>query len=72
MVVTINYRHAPEHVYPAAVDDCLAGLKWVVDPANAARLGINTSLVTIAGLSAFVNLPPRLQDDPLPPPLLSL
>ncbi|KAK6225565.1 lipase from carbohydrate esterase family ce10 [Colletotrichum tabaci] len=56
VVVTINYRHAPEHVYPAAVDDCLAGLKWVVDPANAARLGINTSLVTIAGLSAGGNL----------------
>ncbi|KAK0368238.1 hypothetical protein CLIM01_14401 [Colletotrichum limetticola] len=54
VVVTINYRHAPEHVYPAAVDDCLTGLKWLYDPSNASRLGINTSLVTIGGLSAFV------------------
>lgn len=54
VVVTINYRHAPEHVYPAAVDDCLTGLRWLYEPSNASRLGINTSLVTIGGLSAFV------------------
>ncbi|KAK2773771.1 AB hydrolase superfamily protein [Colletotrichum kahawae] len=51
-VITINYRHAPEHVYPAAVEDCLTGLKWVVEPDNASRLNINTSLMTIGGLSA--------------------
>ncbi|GKT56535.1 lipase from carbohydrate esterase family ce10 [Colletotrichum tofieldiae] len=56
VVVTINYRHAPEHVYPAAVDDCLAGLKWIVEPANASRLNINTSLVTLGGVSAGGNL----------------
>ncbi|OHW90992.1 lipase from carbohydrate esterase family ce10 [Colletotrichum incanum] len=56
VVVTINYRHAPEHVYPAAVDDCLAGLKWIVESGNASRLSINTSLVTIGGLSAGGNL----------------
>ncbi|EQB52015.1 hypothetical protein CGLO_08391 [Colletotrichum gloeosporioides Cg-14] len=52
VVITINYRHAPEHVYPAAVDDCLTGLRWVLEPANASRLSINTSLLTIGGLSA--------------------
>ncbi|KAH0422275.1 hypothetical protein CcaCcLH18_12895 [Colletotrichum camelliae] len=52
VVITINYRHAPEHVYPAAVEDCLTGLKWVVEPDNASRLNINTSLLTIGGLSA--------------------
>ncbi|GJC83498.1 AB hydrolase superfamily protein C1039.03 [Colletotrichum liriopes] len=56
VVVTINYRHAPEHVYPAAVDDCLAGLKWIVEPANASRLNINRSLVTLGGVSAGGNL----------------
>ncbi|OHE92458.1 hypothetical protein CORC01_12249 [Colletotrichum orchidophilum] len=56
VVVTINYRHAPEHVYPAAVDDCLTGLKWIYEPSNASRLGLNTSLVTIGGLSAGGNL----------------
>ncbi|KAL0941521.1 AB hydrolase superfamily protein [Colletotrichum truncatum] len=56
VVVTINYRHAPEHVYPAAVDDCLTGFKWIVEPSNASRLNINTSLITVAGLSAGGNL----------------
>ncbi|KAK1961761.1 hypothetical protein LY78DRAFT_661850 [Colletotrichum sublineola] len=56
VVVTINYRHAPEHVYPAAVEDSLAGLKWLLEPATASRLNINTSLVTIGGVSAGGNL----------------
>ncbi|KAK1997405.1 hypothetical protein LX36DRAFT_691413 [Colletotrichum falcatum] len=56
VVVTINYRHAPEHVYPAAVDDSLAGLKWLLEPATASRLNINTSLVTVGGVSAGGNL----------------
>ncbi|KAJ3950084.1 uncharacterized protein N0V96_001221 [Colletotrichum fioriniae] len=57
VVVTINYRHAPEHVYPAAVDDCLTGLRWLYEPSNASRLGINTSLVTIGGWSATRHVP---------------
>ncbi|KAK2037758.1 hypothetical protein LZ31DRAFT_600200 [Colletotrichum somersetense] len=56
VVVTINYRHAPEHVFPAAVDDSLAGLQWLLEPATASRLNINTSLVTIGGVSAGGNL----------------
>lgn len=62
MVVTINYRHAPEHVYPAAVEDCLTGLKWVLEASNVARLNINTALLTIGGVSALVDPPaPLLQ-----------
>ncbi|EXF86075.1 hypothetical protein CFIO01_10145 [Colletotrichum fioriniae PJ7] len=75
VVVTINYRHAPEHVYPAAVDDCLTGLRWLYEPSNASRLGINTSLVTIGGLSAGGNLAAILTMNasllPLHPPPIS-
>ncbi|KAI0015726.1 Alpha/beta hydrolase fold-3 [Xylariomycetidae sp. FL0641] len=50
VVVTVNYRHAPEHVYPAAIEDCVAGYTWVVD--NAASMALDTARVTIGGLSA--------------------
>ncbi|KAF3017849.1 hypothetical protein E8E14_012090 [Neopestalotiopsis sp. 37M] len=52
VVISVNYRHAPEHVYPAAADDVLAGYQWIVDPENAKTLGIDTSKVAIGGLSA--------------------
>lgn len=52
VVVTVNYRHAPEHVYPAAVDDSFAGFKWVVSPGNAASLKIDTSRLAVGGFSA--------------------
>ncbi|KAE8552450.1 hypothetical protein EYB25_006344 [Talaromyces marneffei] len=52
VVVSINYRHAPEHCYPAAIDDSFAGLKWVLAPETATRLSINTSKIAVGGLSA--------------------
>jgi acetyl esterase/lipase len=52
VVVSINYRHAPEHVYPAAVNDVVAGYQWVVATEHAKSLGINTSKIAIGGLSA--------------------
>ncbi|KAH7025679.1 Alpha/Beta hydrolase protein [Microdochium trichocladiopsis] len=53
-VVTINYRHAPEHRYPIAVEDSLAGYKWVLS--RAADLQINLEKVVLGGLSAGGNL----------------
>lgn len=48
--VAVEYRLAPEHPYPAPLDDCMAGLRWVHD--NAEMLGVDTDRVGIGGNSA--------------------
>lgn len=50
VVASIDYRLAPEHKYPAAIEDCYAGLKWTVN--NAEKLKIDSSRIAIAGASA--------------------
>lgn len=53
-VLSIAYRLAPEHHYPAAVDDCYDALMWAA--ANAASLGVDGSRLAVAGDSAGGNL----------------
>ncbi|MGQ0495516.1 alpha/beta hydrolase (plasmid) [Komagataeibacter intermedius] len=50
VIVSVDYRLAPEVKYPGAIEDCYAVLKWVHD--NAAGLGINCDKVAVAGESA--------------------
>jgi acetyl esterase/lipase len=50
VVVSIDYRKAPENPYPAAVDDCYSGSQWVFD--NAESLGIDQANIGIYGGSA--------------------
>ncbi|MFI9251011.1 alpha/beta hydrolase [Streptomyces sp. NPDC053069] len=49
-VVSVKYRLAPGAQYPAALDDCRAGLAWVA--AHAAGLGIDAERVVVGGKSA--------------------
>lgn len=52
-VVSVDYRLAPEHPFPAALDDAAAALRWVADERD--RLGVGESL-SVGGTSAGGNL----------------
>jgi acetyl esterase len=71
-VVSIDYRLAPEHAFPAAADDCLAATAWVAG--SPAEIGHPVTGVVPAGDSAGGNLAAVVcheQNGALPVPILA-
>jgi len=53
---SVDYRLVPHAIFPAAVDDVTQAVRWVREPANAARFGIDPARVGILGGSAGASI----------------
>ncbi len=54
VVVSVDYRMAPEYKFPAPLDDCYAGLLWIAQHAH--ELGVDPNRIVVAGASAGAGL----------------